>query len=77
MKTDVKSPHIISNIPSRYYLISKRIIDIVGSLVLLVLLAPMIFIIALIIKLTSPGPVFFRQERLGQNARHYIFLKFQ
>ncbi len=55
----------------------KRLIDIVGSLVGLVLCLPVLAIIALAIKLTSRGPVFFRQVRLGQYGRKFTFLKFR
>lgn len=55
----------------------KRLIDIVGSLVGLVLCLPVLAIIALTIKLTSRGPVFFRQVRLGQFGKKFVFLKFR
>lgn len=55
----------------------KRIIDIVASLVALILLAPVFLIISVIIKLDSPGPVFFRQRRLGLGGRPFTILKFR
>jgi lipopolysaccharide/colanic/teichoic acid biosynthesis glycosyltransferase len=55
----------------------KRIIDIFGALALIVVLAPLFVLIALLIKLTSKGPVLFRQERLGQYGRRFTFLKFR
>jgi lipopolysaccharide/colanic/teichoic acid biosynthesis glycosyltransferase len=55
----------------------KRAVDIVGSLMALILLSPILLGIALAIKLNSRGPVFFRQERLGQYARTFTFLKFR
>lgn len=55
----------------------KRLMDIVLSLALLVVLAPLFFIIALTIKLSSPGPVFFVQERLGLNKRMFNMYKFR
>jgi exopolysaccharide biosynthesis polyprenyl glycosylphosphotransferase len=55
----------------------KQIIDLVGGLVLLVVfLIPMV-IAALVIKLTSKGPVFFRQERSGLNGKPFIMYKFR
>ena len=57
--------------------IVKRILDIAGSALLLVLLAPLILVIALAIKLTSRGPVFFKQERVGQYGMPFTFLKFR
>ncbi len=58
-------------------LILKRSIDIVGSLVLLLLSAPLWLAIAVAIKATSRGPVFFKQQRVGQYGRSFTFLKFR
>ncbi len=55
----------------------KRIIDIVGSLIGILLSAPLMLVIAALIKLTSRGPVLFRQERLGYLGEHFTFLKFR
>ena len=55
----------------------KRLIDVSGSLLALILLAPFLAIIGLVIKLTSEGPIFFRQERLGQYGAPFTFLKFR
>jgi lipopolysaccharide/colanic/teichoic acid biosynthesis glycosyltransferase len=55
----------------------KRAIDIVGSLVALVLLSPLLAFIAVAIKLTSKGPVMFRQGRVGQHGVVFQFLKFR
>jgi len=55
----------------------KRGIDIVGSILLLVLISPLLGAIALAIKLTSKGPVIFRQDRLGQFGKRFEFLKFR
>lgn len=57
--------------------IVKRFIDILGSASLLVLLSPVLAIIAIAIKLTSKGPVIFRQERLGQSGSRFRCLKFR
>ena len=56
---------------------AKRLIDITGSAALLVLLSPLFAAIALLIRLTSKGPVIFQQERLGQFGRRFLFLKFR
>lgn len=56
---------------------AKRAVDFVGALVLLVLLAPLFAVIALLIKLTSPGPVFYRQERVGEKGRIFSVIKFR
>jgi exopolysaccharide biosynthesis polyprenyl glycosylphosphotransferase len=55
----------------------KRALDIVGSGVALVLLAPAILLIAAAIKLTSPGPVLFRQLRIGRGGEPFEMLKFR
>ncbi len=55
----------------------KRVLDLVGSITALVLLSPLMLIIALIIKLTSPGPVIFRQQRIGQGGVPFTFYKFR
>ena len=55
----------------------KRGLDFVLSLVLLILLAPLFLITALLIKITSQGPVFFVQERVGRNKRRFRLYKFR
>ena len=55
----------------------KRAMDIAGSSLALILCAPVFMIIALIIKASSKGPVFFRQQRVGQHGKCFTFLKFR
>jgi exopolysaccharide biosynthesis polyprenyl glycosylphosphotransferase len=55
----------------------KRMMDVVGSSLALILLLPLLGIIALVIKLTSRGPVLFRQERVGRLGERFTFLKFR
>jgi exopolysaccharide biosynthesis polyprenyl glycosylphosphotransferase len=55
----------------------KRVIDIVASLVGIILSTPLMLIIAVLIKLTSRGPVLFQQERLGFFGKPFTFLKFR
>ena len=55
----------------------KRAIDFTFSLLFLILAAPLMALIALIIKLDSPGPVLFRQERVGKGGRHFTLYKFR
>jgi exopolysaccharide biosynthesis polyprenyl glycosylphosphotransferase len=57
--------------------VAKRVFDFIFSFIVLLILAPALFIIALAIKLTSPGPVFFRQMRGGLNGRSFELLKFR
>ena len=56
---------------------TKRMIDVVGSLTLLAMLSPILFIIAVVIKLTSRGPILFRQKRIGEHGTPFTFLKFR
>jgi len=55
--------------------IAKRALDLIGAGIGLVLLSPVIAILALLIKLGSPGPVFFTQERVGQGGRRFKIFK--
>ena len=55
----------------------KRFFDIVFSLLALILLMPFFIILAIIIKVTSPGPIFFVQTRVGYFGRHFRFYKFR
>jgi exopolysaccharide biosynthesis polyprenyl glycosylphosphotransferase len=58
-------------------LVLKRAIDLVGSTVGLVLLSPVFAFVAFRIKLDSPGPVFFKQERVGRGGQRFRILKFR
>jgi exopolysaccharide biosynthesis polyprenyl glycosylphosphotransferase len=55
----------------------KRGLDIAGSLVLLLLTSPLFLLLAALVKFTSPGPVFFRQTRVGQMRKPFTCLKFR
>jgi len=55
----------------------KRAFDVVFSFIVLVLTAPLLLLIALAIKLTSPGPVFFIQERVGLDGTPFLLVKFR
>lgn len=55
----------------------KRLMDVGGSVLLLVVCLPLFLAIAIAIKLSSDGPVFFKQHRVGQYGRHFTFLKFR
>ncbi len=58
-------------------LVGKQFLDFFGALVLLVITAPLLGIAAVGIKLTSPGPILFRQQRCGLNGRPFTMLKFR
>ena len=60
-----------------YCRVVKRLFDIVISAVGLVVLSPLLLITAFLVKLTSPGPVIFRQTRIGRNAKKYTIYKFR
>jgi len=60
-----------------WQMVVKRLIDIVGSAILLLALAPLYIAVAFLIRLDSPGPVFFAQERVGYNKRRFRILKFR
>ena len=60
-----------------YNLVVKRCLDLVLALLALVVLSPVILIAALAVKLSSPGPVIFRQKRLGRDGKEFDFYKFR
>lgn len=66
-----ESPHFGLNI------VVKRCMDVVLSFLALLLLSPVMALIALLVKLTSPGPIFYRQERCGLNGRSFTMFKFR
>ncbi len=63
--------------PIGWQVLMKRCIDIVGSVLGLILLAPLFLVVAVMIKKESPGPVFISQERGGQNGRPFRLYKFR
>lgn len=60
-----------------FYLKFKRFFDALGALMGLLLLLPLYFIIIILIKLDSKGPVLFKQKRVGKNKQHFNILKFR
>ncbi|MDO4198875.1 MAG: sugar transferase, partial [Erysipelotrichaceae bacterium] len=58
-------------------LIIKRLFDILCSGVGLIVLSPLLLLTALIIKISMPGPVFFKQERVGKDGKLFNILKFR
>ena len=62
---------------SRSTLLMKRCLDVVASVVLLIVLAPLFAIVALLIRRDSPGPVLFRQQRAGLGGRPFSMRKFR
>lgn len=66
-----------SLIPGIIYGRVKRVLEVVGTVLLLPVLGPLLALIAIAVKLDSPGPVFFRQERMGYRGRTFRMIKFR
>ena len=62
---------------NRLSLAIKRAIDIIGSIMLLVLLSPLLLVIAIAIKLDTPGPVFYKRRLIGQGGKPFMVFKFR
>nr|WP_127837093.1 sugar transferase [Clostridium prolinivorans] len=62
---------------SQIYYVIKRTLDILGSFFGIVILSPLMIIIAVLIKIGSPGPVIFSQDRIGQNGKTFKMYKFR
>jgi sugar transferase (PEP-CTERM system associated) len=62
---------------SRRLLIEKRLISVLASFFILLLFSPAILLLMIAIRLDSKGPIFFRQERVGQNGRSFTLWKFR
>ena len=88
--TDIAGPRIhtraVAGLPlihvdrpnlSRPALFTKRMIDVVGSFFALVVLSPVFLVVMAAVKMTSPGPVFFHQRRVGINGRPFTMHKFR
>lgn len=63
--------------PTRFGLAMKRLLDVFFSIVALLLTAPIMLITAIAIRLDSPGPVFYRQQRVGKGGRLFTIIKFR
>ena len=61
----------------RFPVAMKRLMDVVGSILAIIAFSPALATIALAIKLTSKGPVLFKQRRVGQHGKSFVFLKFR
>jgi len=59
------------------YVYCKRALDILLSLLALIILSPVLLAVAVAVKATSPGPVFFRQKRVGAGKSHFMIYKFR
>jgi lipopolysaccharide/colanic/teichoic acid biosynthesis glycosyltransferase len=66
-----------SRSPSPVWQRAKRLFDFVTAAILLVLLLPVILMVALAVRISSPGPVIYRQRRVGRDMREFTMLKFR
>jgi lipopolysaccharide/colanic/teichoic acid biosynthesis glycosyltransferase len=66
---------VVASIQGRWYLPCKHVVDFLGALVLAVVAAPIIALSALIVKLTSRGPAFYTQIRVGRNGKLFTIYK--
>lgn len=79
-KTELSNENFLTftNIPhNQYQLALKKVMDVVISLTVIIAFAPVFIIISLLVKLTSPGPVIFRQARVGLRGRPFNLYKFR
>ena len=67
----------ISPVESFAYTVLKRAFDLVCAILGVVILSPVFLAIAFLVKLSSPGPILFRQERVGRHAKRFTMLKFR
>lgn len=58
-------------------LLIKRFVDILGSFIGIIILSPLFILVAICIKVTSEGPVFFKQKRLGKDGKVFDIIKFR
>lgn len=59
------------------YIIIKRVIDFILSLIAIIILSPIFLVLVIWIKMDSPGPVFFKQKRIGKNRTYFQIYKFR
>ena len=77
LRTDEVRPYYDNLEKKRFGLICKRLFDILVSAVMLLILLPVFLVLAIAIKLDSPGPVFYRQVRVTQYGKHFRIFKFR
>jgi len=69
--------HLVDEAPFDARRLLKRMVDVAFSLCVLLVLSPLFLLLAVGVKLSSPGPVFYRQERMGLNGHQFNMLKFR
>jgi lipopolysaccharide/colanic/teichoic acid biosynthesis glycosyltransferase len=76
--TEAPLPTVAEPLPvDRFDAAAKRALDIVASSLMLIALLPLILLVALLVRLDSPGPAFFRVRRIGRNGRDLMMVKFR
>jgi exopolysaccharide biosynthesis polyprenyl glycosylphosphotransferase len=75
--TESPLPVLPRSTRARVHAAVKRLVDIAGSGLLLVVLSPLFLLVALLVKSSSRGPVFFRQPRVGEYGKFFTMLKFR
>ena len=69
--------HIIDEAPMDFRRFVKRAVDLVFAASVLIVLSPLLLLIAVLVRVSSPGPVFYRQERMSLNGHRFEMLKFR
>jgi Undecaprenyl-phosphate glucose phosphotransferase len=69
--------HVIDEAPLKLSVILKRLFDVLFSVAVLLILSPLLIVLAIAVKLSSKGPVFYRQTRMGLNGQMFQMLKFR
>ena len=77
LRTEAVRPYYDILRKKRGSLLLKRVFDVVVSALMLILISPVFLILAIAIKLDSPGPVFYRQERVTQYGKTFRIFKFR
>lgn len=72
-----KSPKLFLQQRIFLFHLFKRSVDIFGSLFLLILFSPILLIVSILVKKSSPGPIFFKQKRVGKNSKPFYMFKFR
>ncbi|MDQ4130608.1 MAG: sugar transferase, partial [Actinomycetota bacterium] len=75
--TSAASPSAARDAARHVTMIARRALDVVVATLVLVCLLPLLLVVAALIKLDSPGPILFRQRRIGKELRPFTVLKFR
>ena len=75
--SDISIINVTPQLPNGILLFSKTVIDFLGASAGIIILSPLFILIAILIKLSSPGPVFYAQMRIGKNGKPFRFYKFR